>query len=428
MTIFEPPKVDALGIGPAVMARLDELARISSDPGALTRLYLTPEHRAAAILVQSWMAQAGLSAHLDAAGSVVGRYSGTEEHAKTLIIGSHIDTIRDAGRFDGNLGVVVGIAAVAQLAARQIRLPFAIEVVAFGDEEGVRFPVTLTGSRALAGTFDPATFDVADDSDVTLRSALTAFGSDPQAVQDLARRRDDMLGYVEVHIEQGPVLERENLPVGIVTAINGATRVQVTVEGEAGHAGTVPMRYRHDAFLAAAEMALEIERIALFTDHLVATVGSVEVRPGVVNVIPARTVFTIDIRSSHDAARRDALATLERACGGIAARRGVRISLVPTYDELSAPCAPFIMDAFARAVETLGLPALRLPSGAGHDGLAMATLCPIGMLFVRCAGGISHNPAESVTAGDAGLAVAALVAFLYELAAAMPETGVRLTV
>lgn len=420
MTLFEPPKVHAPGVGLAVMARLDELALISSDPGASTRLYLTREHKAAAMLVQSWMEQAGMTAHRDAAGSVVGRYPGTGENTKTLIIGSHIDTIRDAGRFDGNLGVVVGIAAVAQLAARQIRLPFAIEVVAFGDEEGVRFPVTLTGSRALAGTFDPATLDAADESDLTLRSALTAFGCDPQAVQGLARRREDTLGYVEVHIEQGPVLERENLPVGVVTAINGATRVQVTVEGEAGHAGTVPMRYRHDAFLAAAEMALEIERIALATAHLVATVGSVEVRPGVVNVIPARAAFTIDVRSSHDAARRDALAALERACGGIAVRRGVRIAMVPTYDEPAAPCAPFIMDALARAVETLGLPALRLPSGAGHDGLAMATLCPIGMLFVRCAGGISHNPAELVTANDAGLAVAALVAFLHELAA-MPE-------
>lgn len=405
--------------GLAVMARLDRLASVSSQPDALTRLYLTPEHKEAAVLVQGWMAEAGMTAHIDAAGTVVGRYPGTGDNPKTLIIGSHIDTVRDAGRYDGALGVALGIAAVTRLAAHRVRLPFAIEVVAFGDEEGVRFPVTLTGSRALAGTFDPATLDVADESAVTLRAALIAFGCDPSAVPDLARRRGETLGYVEVHIEQGPVLERENRPVGIVTAIAGATRVHVTVEGEAGHAGTVPMRYRHDAFLAAAEMALEIERIALGTAHLVATVGSVEVRPGAVNVIPARTAFTIDVRSAQDDARRDALATLARACGGIAERRGVRITMHPTYDEPAAPCAPFIMDALDRAATSLGLPTLRLPSGAGHDGLAMAKLCPIGMLFVRCAGGISHNPAESVTAGDAGIALAALVAFLHELGASM---------
>lgn len=401
--------------GPAVMARLDELAQISSDADALIRLYLSPAHREAAGLVRRWMEQAGMTAGIDAVGTVVGRTAGSSPDAPTLILGSHIDTIRNAGRFDGNLGVVVAIAAVADLSARGERLPFAVEIVAFGDEEGVRFPATLTGSRALAGTVNPSTLDMADETGTTMREALIAFGCDPAAIPGLARRRADTLGYVEVHIEQGPVLEREDLPVGVVTAINGASRVQVVVEGEAGHAGTVPMRLRHDTFLAAAEMALAMERVANASTDLVATVGWVEVRPGAVNVIPGRTAFTLDVRSSSDAARRSSLAMLAETCGEIASRRGVRIDMRTTYDEPAAPCSPALVEALTEAVRHSGVRPLRLPSGAGHDGLAMATLCPIGMLFVRCAGGISHNPAESVTAADAGTAVEVLLRFLRRL-------------
>ncbi len=398
--------------GAAVMARLDELARISSEPDALTRLYLTPEHKAATALVRRWMEQAGMTAHQDAAGSVIGRYEGSDPKAGTLILGSHIDTIRNAGRFDGNLGVVVAIEAVCRLAKHKLRLPYAVEVVAFGDEEGVRFPATLTGSRALAGGVDPASLDLADESGVTMREALAAFGGSADALPGLARRREDTLGYVEVHIEQGPVLEGADLPVGIVTAISGATRLHVTVEGTAGHAGTVPMHMRHDAFLAAAEMALAIERVAKTTPDLVATVGWVEVRPGAVNVIPGRTSFTLDVRSSKDEARRAALAVLRQTCDEITARRGVSIVLAITYDEPAAPCAPELMAGLERAVVETGIKPLRLPSGAGHDGLAMTALCPISMLFVRCAGGISHNPAESVTPEDAGVAVEVLTQFL----------------
>ncbi|HEX4765634.1 MAG TPA: allantoate amidohydrolase [Lichenihabitans sp.] len=398
-----------------VMARLDELATLSSDGEALTRLYLTPEHKAAALKVMGWMEDAGMAASLDAVGNVVGRYAGSAPDAGTLILGSHIDTVRDAGRYDGNFGVVAAIEAVAELHARQERLAVAIEIIAFGDEEGVRFPVTLSGSRAVAGTFDPAALDVTDDAGISLRAALDAFGGDPRAIAAIGRRKADILGYVEAHIEQGPVLEAEGLPVGIVTAIAGASRFKVEVEGVAGHAGTVPMRLRRDALAAAAEMISTVERTALDAPDLVATVGRIEVQPGAVNVIPARAGFTVDLRSPSDAVRRHALGALHATFADIAARRGVSVAVVPFYDEAAAPCAPPLQQALEAAVQAEGIRPLCLPSGAGHDGLAMIALCPIAMLFVRCAGGISHNPAESIAAEDAETAVRVLVAFLRRL-------------
>ncbi len=398
-----------------VMARLDDLAGLSSDAGALTRLYLTPEHKAAALKVMDWMERAGMAASIDAVGNVAGRYASSAPGARTLILGSHIDTVRDAGRYDGNFGVVAAIEAVAELHARDERLSFSIEIVAFGDEEGVRFPVTLSGSRAVAGTFDPASLDVTDDAGISLRQALRAFGCAPEAAATIGRRKDDILGYVEAHIEQGPVLEAEGLPVGIVTAIAGASRLKIEIEGTAGHAGTVPMRLRRDALAATAEMIVATERIALDTTDLVATVGRIEALPGAVNVIPARAGFTVDLRSPDDAVRRSAVDTLKGTCEAIAARRGVSLAMTPFYDEAAAPCAPHLQQVLEAAVRAQGIRPLALPSGAGHDGLAMIALCPIAMLFVRCAGGISHNPGESIAAEDADAAVRVLIAFLRQL-------------
>lgn len=402
-------------LGAGVMARLDDLARASADPDGLTRLYLTPAHAAAARLVTAWMEEAGMSVRRDAAATVIGRYEAAFPGAPTLLLGSHIDTVRDAGRYDGNLGVVVAIAAVEALHRRAERLPFAIEVLAFGDEEGVRFPVTLTGSRALAGLVGPD-FLVARDADgVSLAQALTEFGCDPGGLSALARDPAATLGYLEVHIEQGPVLEDAGLPVGIVTAIAGASRLVVTVEGRAGHAGTVPMTLRRDALAAAAEMVLAVEAEAKATPDLVATVGQIEVPRGAVNVIPARTRFSLDLRSPSDAVRHAALARLRAAWEAIAARRGVTVAAQASYDEPAAACAPALMDALAEGVARLGLTPLRLPSGAGHDGLALAALCPIAMLFVRCAGGLSHSPAESVTQADVDVATRLLVDVLRHL-------------
>jgi allantoate deiminase len=399
--------------GITVMKRLDELARFSSEPDALTRLYLSPQHKAAALQVLAWMGEAGLSSYIDAVGNVVGRYEGVKPGLPALLLGSHIDTVRNAGKYDGNLGVVTAIQAVAALNNRDERLPFAIEIIAFGDEEGVRFPVTLTGSRTLAGILEPAALDAEDADGISIRKALQEFGCNLFKIPEVARRKDEVLGYLEVHIEQGPVLEAENIPVGIVTAIAGASRFQIEVKGVAGHAGTVPMHLRHDALAAAAEMVLAVERIGLETDDLVATVGRIEAIPGAVNVIPSGARFTLDIRSASDRVRGTSIAKLERELGSIAERRGVGLRLAKSYDAGAATCAPWLIEQLEAAVSSAGTRPLRLVSGAGHDGLAMGALCPIAMLFVRCKGGISHNPAEAITAEDVDVAVRVLNEFLH---------------
>ena len=398
--------------GVELIARLRELARFSAEPDAMTRLYLTPEHKQAAAQVEAWMREAGMSVHMDAVGTVVGRYEASTPDAPALLLGSHIDTVRNAGIYDGNLGVLAAIEAVHRLNEAGERLPFAIEVLVFGDEEGVRFPVTLTSSRAVAGILDMATLDAMDGEDITIREALAAFGCDPAGIASIARDRAKVLGYVEVHIEQGPVLESQDLPVGIVTAISGASRAVVKVKGVAGHAGTVPMMLRHDAGAAAAEMVLEVERQARSTPDLVATVGRLKVQPGAVNVIPSVGRFLLDCRSSVDAVRVAGMASLKKAFEAIASRRGVTVTVRSSYEEPAAVCSPAIVEALEAAVAAQGVRPLRMPSGAGHDGLAMVALCPIGMLFVRCKGGISHNPAESITPEDAGVAVDVLVDFL----------------
>ena len=299
--------------GAELMARLRELARFSADPDAMTRLYLTPEHKQAAAQVDAWMREAGMSVHMDAVGTVVGRYEASTPDAPALLLGSHIDTVRNAGIYDGNLGVLAAIEAVHRLNEAGERLPFAIEVLVFGDEEGVRFPVTLTSSRAVAGILDMATLDAMDGEDITIREALAAFGCDPAGIASIARDRAKVLGYVEVHIEQGPVLESQDLPVGIVTAISGASRAVVKVKGVAGHAGTVPMMLRHDAGAAAAEMVLEVERQAPVDARSRRHRGRLKFQPGAVNMIPSVGRFLLDCRSSVDAVRVAGMASLKKA-------------------------------------------------------------------------------------------------------------------
>jgi allantoate deiminase len=405
-------RASAQAAGYVVMTRLDELARFSTEPGALTRLYLSMEHKAAALQVQAWMQEAGMAAHIDAVGNVVGRYEGREPVLPVLLLGSHIDTVRNAGKYDGCFGVVAAIQAVAALHANGERLPFAVEVIAFGDEEGVRFPVTLTGSRAIAGTLNAAALDAKDANGISVREALQQFGCNPFEIPSVPRRQADALGYVELHIEQGPVLEAEGLPIGVVTAIAGASRLVAEVAGTAGHAGTVPMVLRHDALAAAAEMILAVEQIGRSTENLVATVGRIDAIPGAVNVIPGRARFTVDVRSPSDVVRAAAVARIEREFEAIAERRRVGLSLARSYDEAAATCASWLVEQLSAAVARSEIKPRRLPSGAGHDGLAMLALCPIGMLFVRCAGGISHDPAEAMTNDDADIAVRVLIDFL----------------
>lgn len=396
--------------------RCDALAACSDEPTVLGRYYLTPGHRAAITLAEGWMQAAGMTTHVDAVGNLIGRYPGLDEGAEMIILGSHIDTVRDAGRYDGMLGVITGIAAVETLHRAGRRLPFALEVIAFGDEEGVRFNSTLIGSRAVAGTFDLATLAVKDRQGQSLSEALTAFGLDPADIPKAAHPPVKVRGYLEVHIEQGPVLEAENLPVGVVTAIFGATRRSFTFSGTAGHAGTVPMALRRDALAGAAEAILAIEAAALAFPGVVATVGRIEALPGAVNVIPGKATITLDIRAAEDPLKHAALAEIESRLAGIAGRRGLTLTSDLLHDGAACPLDPHLSSVFAKAVERNGIPVRTLPSGAGHDAMAMASLCPAAMLFVRCKGGVSHNPAESITAEDAGLAADILLDTLLLLA------------
>lgn len=403
------------GAGRRIKAMVDGWARFSEEEGKLTRVFLSPQHKACTEAVIAEMESAGMTARLDAIGNVVGRYESAAPGAKTLITGSHIDTVRDAGAYDGNLGVALPIACIAELNARSKRLPFAVEVVAFGDEEGVRFPTTLSGSRTIAGTLDPAVLAFSDSEGTSLAEALRHFGCDPEAIAGEARKADDVLAFAEVHIEQGPVLEAEDLPVGVVTAINGASRFAVTLEGIAGHAGTVPMHLRRDALAGAAEMISAIEARAGGEADLVATVGRIEAAPGAVNVIPGQVNFTLDIRAPEDDQRDAAVAALESKLAAIAEQRGLTLTLERLYDEGAVACDPALMTQMEEAIARQGLRPLRLPSGAGHDAMALASLCPIAMLFVRCGGGISHNPLESITAEDAETAAQVFLDFLEGL-------------
>lgn len=388
-----------------LMERLAQLAGLSDAPDGLTRLFLSPAHKAAVGLVGGWMEQAGFTVTLDAIGNLVGRSAGA---GPALLLGSHIDTVRDAGWYDGNFGVLAAIAAVQ--AAGELSYP--VEIIAFGDEEGVRFPQTLSGSRAVAGVFDPAALAGRDADGVVMGEALRDFGGDPEGIPDVARKPGDVLGYVELHIEQGPVLEAENLALGVVTAINGASRFAVTVTGAAGHAGTVPMPMRRDALAGAAEMVAAVEAVGRGVPELVATVGALSVHPGAPNSVPGRVNFSIDVRAPRDSLRYEAILAINAALERIAESRGLDLAMTQTHDAPATACAPWLQAQLAGAIAGLGLPARHLPSGAGHDAMAVASLCPVGMMFVRCKGGISHTPEESITAEDAGLAVAALAAFL----------------
>lgn len=388
-------------MGDEIVARINQLGAISETPEHLARIFLTAEHRIAAELILSWMREAGMSAHLDAIGNVCGRYEGEKANLPCLMLGSHYDTVRDAGKWDGPLGLITAIACVADLNKRGKRLPFAIEVTGFADEEGVRFASTLLGSRAVAGTFVESVLNSRDRADITLREAMVQFGLDPEHVGAAARARRELLGYVELHIEQGPVLEQMNLPVGVVTAIAGATRLAAHLTGMAGHAGTVPMALRRDALAGAAECIVAIEEFCK-TDEggLVGTVGYVDAMPGATNVIPGRVNFTIDIRAPTDAHRKLAVADIVRRIEAIAKRRNLALQVDVTHENRTVPCAPWLKTQVAEAVAAEGYGVFELPSGAGHDGMAMIDIADVAMIFVRCRGGISHHPDEHVELAD----------------------------
>ncbi|MEI9850943.1 MAG: allantoate amidohydrolase [Sphingomonas sp.] len=401
--------------GARAVARCDELgvAPYSDAPDMLFRAYLTPAHAAALGKLAEWMHEAGMTVRTDAAANLVGRYEGWRA-LPPLIVGSHIDSVRDAGRYDGPLGVMLGIETVAALHAAGKRPPFPIEIYAFGDEEGSRFPASMLTSRAVAGTLDAAELEVADRDGVTLAEALTASGL--AADRYLAAAHGPALAYFEAHIEQGPVLEAAGLAVGVVTGIASQLRYQISVAGSAGHAGTTTMPLRRDALTAAAQMVLTAERVAQdATSDVVATVGRLTVAPGAPNVIPGRVDFTLDVRSLDPARRNAAAQAILGECERIAVRRGAALTVEQVNDFAASPCDPKLMDLLSASLAAAGQSEFRLPSGAGHDAMTMAALCPTAMLFLRCRGGVSHNPAEHVDPADAEIALQVMLGFIERL-------------
>jgi beta-ureidopropionase / N-carbamoyl-L-amino-acid hydrolase len=390
-------------LGRRILDLADELARWSEQSDALTCTFFSDAHRATARQLRDWFAAAGLAARIDPAGNVVGRLPGAFPDARTLIIGSHYDTVRNAGKYDGRLGILCGLTVLESL--RDVRLPFTVELIGFSEEEGVRFGQPYLGSGAVTGRLPASIVDARDAGGLRLGDILAGAGEDPGVLPSIARRREDVLAYLEVHIEQGPVLLSADAPVGIVTAIAGAVRYALAVDGVAGHAGTVPMDARHDALLAAAEIALFVERRVRAEPGLVGTVGRFEVPDGAVNVIAKHCEFTLDIRSQDDGQTAQALADILGEAAAVAARRGVRLSAQELLRAKAVPCAPRLQRLFEESIERAALPVRRLASGAGHDAVMFDGFTDIGMLFVRCGnGGISHNPLETVTAEDAGVA------------------------
>jgi allantoate deiminase/N-carbamoyl-L-amino-acid hydrolase len=406
--------------GPAIMQWAEEIGAISDDEQGLTCAYMTQGHQRTAAQLADWMRQAGMEASIDAAGNVVGRYASSDANAKTLITGSHYDTVRNGGKYDGRLGILLPIAIVRELHARGERLPFHLEVIGFAEEEGVRFRSTFLGSNAVTGRFDMSLLDRLDADGVSMREALERAGHDPQQIPSIARDPAQLLGYVEVHIEQGPVLLDKGLPLGVVTAIAGSSRYLVELEGMASHAGTTPMAMRHDAAAAAAEIVLLVEERCSNRGSnkgsLVGTVGQLAVPDGSVNVVPGRCRLSLDIRAAVDAERIAAVKDIMDGIEAICARRGIEFSVEQLVEAQAAPCAPRLMDQLGAALQRAGLPRFDLLSGAGHDAMAMASITEVAMLFTRCGnGGISHNPLETMTADDADIAARVLLDFLRTL-------------
>jgi allantoate deiminase/N-carbamoyl-L-amino-acid hydrolase len=402
-----------LAYGPAVMEWAEEIGAISDDEHGLTCAYMTPGHQQTAAKLAEWMREAGMDVHIDAAGNVVGRYAALDPAAKTLITGSHYDTVRNGGKYDGRLGILLPVAIVRGLHARGERLPCHLEVIGFAEEEGVRFRSTFLGSNAITGRFDMSLLERQDADGVTMREALQQAGHDPQQIPAIARDPASLLGYVEVHIEQGPVLLERGLALGVVTAIAGSSRYLVELTGLASHAGTTPMAMRRDAAAAAAEIVLLVEQRCSGRGTLVGTVGQLAVPDGSVNVVPGRCRLSLDIRSATDEERIAAVKDVMDGIEAVCARRGIEFSVELLVEAAAAPCAPRLMDQLGAAVQRAGLPRFDLLSGAGHDAMAMAAITEVAMLFTRCGnGGISHNPLETMTADDAEIAAQVLLDFL----------------
>lgn len=392
-----------------ILARCEALASCSELPNAILRQYLSQEHRQANDLVARWCQEAGLQTWQDAVGNQWARLPAIDEQAPRLIIGSHLDTVPYAGAYDGILGVLLGVALLEYFKDHSA-LPFHLEVVGFADEEGTRFGATLIGSKALAGQFDAAWLQLKDRNGLTMAEAMSDFGLDPSALGSASLVNESILAYWEAHIEQGPVLEAEDLALGVVTGIAGAKRAKIQLLGRAGHAGTTPMGMRRDALAGAAELIHFVEQIAL-AGHSgdVATVGDLKVRPGAANVIAGSCELQLDVRSLEDPRREAMISQIETYARQLADQRNLTITFNWYHQAPAVLCDQEIQQTLTQAIETIGQPAFLLPSGAGHDAMAIAAIAPVGMLFIRSPGGISHHPDETVIQADVALALEALV-------------------
>jgi allantoate deiminase len=396
------------------MVECGRIAAMTEEPGRITRRFLTPPVRAVHEYLRVRMQELGMQVHVDAAGNLRGLWQSQNASGKRLVMGSHIDTVPDAGAYDGVLGVVVALEWVR--IAKELKFPINIEVIAFSEEEGMRFGVPFIGSRAVAGRFDEDILEAKDSDGVTLEAAIRAFGLDPGLIGK-AELDKDAVGFVEVHIEQGPVLESESLSVALVTAIVGQTRLTFEFIGHANHAGTTPMRLRHDALAAAAEWIAKVETLALATDGLVATVGKVVVEPNAGNVVPGAVKVSLDVRHAIDSTRKEAIEKLIEGADAIAARRSLTVKRTRQMDQPAVPMDERLTSFLADAIEAIGLPVKMMSSGAGHDAMVMAARVPTAMLFLRSPGGISHHPAEAVLEGDVEASLGVGRKFLERLAA-----------
>ncbi len=419
-----------------LVRRLVELGRISDEPGKLTRTFLSPAMKRANARVAGWMRAAGLQVRQDAVGNLMGRLESAKPSAKTLLLGSHLDTVRDAGRFDGALGVLLPIVALGELRRREAELPFHVEVIGFSEEEGVRFSSAYLGSKGYTGQLRASDFALKDANGVSVRQAVAERVGVSRRGEKLTLsttpKRVDLLGYLEVHIEQGPVLEAANLAVGVVSGIAGQTRGQMTFQGKAGHAGTTPMPLRRDALAGAAEFIRFVESTARLRAPLLATVGTLAVRPGAPNVIPSEARLSLDVRHPRDPARRAALQHLLAEAKTIARRRGLKLSWLRTQDNAAVDCDVKLSDVLAVSVQAVQGRTVNLISGAGHDAVVLSSVAPVAMLFVRCRDGLSHHPDEFAAPRDLDVALRVTIDFLERMAAKvgpvsdLPSNGSRL--
>ena len=398
-------------------SRLSELAEIGrSEGGGVTRLSFTEEERAAKDLVASYMREAGLVVREDAAGNLIGRREGRVEDAPIVLTGSHVDSVRNGGNFDGPLGVLGAVEALQTMDELDVETVHPVEVVAFTDEEGARFSFGMIGSRVTAGTLAPEHLANEDENGMSIEQAMRTSGLDPGRVDEAARARGSVYAYVELHIEQGGILESKNLPVGVVTGIAGPVWLRLTLVGEAAHAGTTPMNLRRDALAAAAAVIGRIELEAERTGTSVGTVGQLDLSPGGINIVPARVNFSLDLRDIDEDVRNNVEARIMHEAALLCEKRGVELETKTIQRLPPAPCSALVTDAVREACETLDLEPFALASGAGHDGMHLVELCPIGMIFVRSKGGVSHNPAEYSSKDDCAAGAEVLYRTLLKLA------------